>query len=429
MIEGDQDVPECHLDLLWELAKPTSGAIIFPRGHAKSTWAAIDMIHDLVYGLEPLMLYVGNTLADGKAHLDGIKRELENNELLIDVYDNLVPADSQKELKWTDKYFETTNGCVLAARGAVKGRGLKFKGKRPSKIVLDDIEHDQGVQQDKQRKKLHNWVQGVIMQMLARKIGRVKMLGTVLHPKSELIQFFNTYGGIFRGAIENGVPIWWSMDELKAKEKEMGSLLFRQEYMNEPITESERLIKEAWLRRVAHPLLKGPDGSPLMDMFGAMDPAASKKETADYTADCTVGRNRDTGILTVMAASRDHMGINDQIRQAFHLHRTWKYQTFGVEVVGYQAVLEAEISRLGAIEGIYVPAVPITRNKDKVLRLIPILPFIENGTIQFCDDLPEEFFNEILSFPNGENDDFVDALIDACTLALNGAPDLTIQVL
>ena len=56
LIKGSEDVPECHIDLTLEIGKRKNGAIIFPRGFAKTTWEKIDTVHDCVYGLEDVIL-------------------------------------------------------------------------------------------------------------------------------------------------------------------------------------------------------------------------------------------------------------------------------------------------------------------------------------------------------------------------------------
>lgn len=432
LIQGTDPVPECHLSLIEEMTKRTNSAIIFPRNHAKSTWEKIDTIHDVVYALEPVILYVGKTLRDGQSHFDSIKHELETNELLRAVYGNLVPEASELEHKWTNVHIETRNGINIVARGACKGRGVNIKGNRPSKIILDDIEDDQEIKSAEQRQKLHNWVQAVIMPSRDRRRGFVKMIGTVLHPKSELIYFFETYGGIKRKAIENGKPIWWSMEELEREKRNMGSLLFRQEYLNEPITESERLIKESWLKIKPPPpykLRQGTEETILADMYGAIDPAISEKETADYTATCTVGRFRDTGRIIVYDVSRDHLPFPEQPRLVMRKHQNWRYTVFGVEAVAYQKALKQELDRMGSKENVYVPTRELIPDKDKVRRLQGILPHIENGTIEFSDQLPPEFFEELLSFPNGSHDDMVDAFVNAVTLAIEGGESLDIILL
>ena len=105
IIEGLEDVPECHIDLIRELSTPNDSGIIFPRGFAKSTWEKIDTIHDIVYQLEPVILYISAVLKDAQFHFESIKGELENNVLLRAVYGDVVPSEKNKSRKWTNTHF------------------------------------------------------------------------------------------------------------------------------------------------------------------------------------------------------------------------------------------------------------------------------------------------------------------------------------
>jgi predicted phage terminase large subunit-like protein len=102
---------------------------------------------------------------------------------------------------------------------------------------------------------------------------------------------------------------------------------------------------------------------------------------------------------------------------------------FGIETVAYQKALKQELDRIGAQNGIYVPTTELVPDKDKVRRFMAVLPYIENGTVEFANTLPQEFFDELLAFPNGTNDDQVDALVNAVTLAIEGSFSLEITVL
>jgi predicted phage terminase large subunit-like protein len=425
IILGTNPVPECHIDLLREMTQRKDSAIIFPRNHAKTTWEKIDTIHDIVYALEPVILYVGSTLRDAQFHFESIKSELESNELLRQVYGDLVPAAAERDHKWTNAHFETRNGINLVARGSGKGRGVNIKNKRPTKIILDDIENDEAVRSPDQRQKLHNWITMVIMPSRDKAQGFVKMIGTVLHPEAELVRFYETYGGIKRKAIEDGQSIWpayWPLQDLERERAKIGTLQFNQEYLNEPITASERLVSEDMVARSRMPDPMGMDhfGNPkrIMDAFGAIDPAISEKQTADYTALATIYRHQDTGKMWLADMVRGHYSFTEQVRLVLRKHGDYKYQNFGIETVAYQKALKQELDRLGNKEGIYVPTYEIKPDTDKVRRFMTVLPFIENGTIGFADTLPKEFFDELLSFPNGEHDDMVDAFVYAATLAM-----------
>ncbi len=384
-----------------------------------------------MYALEPVIEYVGANMRLAGYHFESIKGQLETNEALRWVYGNLVPDPANLGRKWTNTHFETTNGVNVIAQGRGKGRGINIRDQRPTKVILDDIEDDEAVRNPDMRAALVQWIDGVIMPSKDNTRGFVKMIGTVLHPEAALLSFYAKNGGMKRAAIEDGESTWptvWPLDRLDAVRTRIGSMLFDQEYMNIPIASSSRLIKESWIKRVPRPQLERATeaGSVrIADTYGAIDPAISETTTADYTASGAAARSHETGIITFLDVERGHYDFPDQIALVFRKHRTFKFVEYGVETVAYQKALKQEIDRQGrmAEPPIYVPTIELTRDKDKVRRAQAVIPFIENGTIVFADDLPEEFFAELLQFPNGAHDDMVDVFIDSCTLAIQGATD------
>lgn len=64
----------------------------------------------------------------------------------------------------------------------------------------------------------------------------------------------------------------------------------------------------------------------------------------------------------------------------------------------------------------------LPRDTDKVMRANNIIPVLDNTypNLFLCEDIEnfQEIIDELLSFPNGANDDFVDTLIDAARIAL-----------
>lgn len=172
-----------------------------------NTWERIDTIHDICYKAEPVILYISSTLKDAQIHFEAIKSEFENNELLTMVYGWLVPDPKDVGRKWTNTHIETTNGVNLVARGAGKGRGVNIKGKRPTKILFDDVEDDEALDSQHQRAKLHRWIYRVIFNSRDKDRGRIKFIGTVISPLCEVLLFYRNFGGIFRKAIEAGQSI------------------------------------------------------------------------------------------------------------------------------------------------------------------------------------------------------------------------------
>ena len=347
IIQGKKDVPECHLDLIRELSSPRDSASIFPRGFSKSTWEKIDTIHDIVYGLEELILYIGDTVTDAGFHFEAIKAELEGNQMLKDVYGDLVPAENLPSRKWTAKHFETSNGVIAIARGRQKGRGVNIKNKRPTKIIIDDAENDQMTRKADQRQKFHDWLYNVVFPSMNPKRGRVKMIGTAIHQLAEVVQFYKKHGGIYRRAIEDGKSIWPAMfplSDLKSIRdggvlsngkvvKGVGTRAFNREYMNNPTADDEAAIKEEWITENYFTMLP-PQWS--YEAVAQLDPQAGEKRTADEWSIAVVYSAKGQSHRYIQESIA---GRGSQLDQAKEVVRCWRRNKAVMRVIGVESVL------------------------------------------------------------------------------------------
>lgn len=432
IIRGIHEVPEAHIDLIRELTRRVDSAIVFPRNHAKTTWEKIDTLHDIVYALEPVILYIGATLFDGQQHFESIKAELESNELLISVYGNLVPSNAALSHKWTNKHLETTNGVNLLARGAGKGRGVNIKNRRPTKIIMDDIENDEAVRSPEQREKLRHWINNVIIPSKDKERGFVKMIGTVISPMCELLKFYKGRGGIFRKAIENGESIWpnfWTLEDLyKIRDGYtnedgiyvvgIGTRAFSQEYMNTPINEETAKIKPEWVEPFYWTELPREE---LLEYVIMFDPQAGQSGTSDFYGLAVLAfLPKDPHRYLVRIAR----GRDTQINQAALVVRTYQQypraRVVGVEkimtqVAVYQLILDwkAGIIDLPNVDNTNrnIPIIAVDpEGKDKIARLEMHEASFEHGLIHLHATMTT-FTDLLVSFPEVEHDDDVDAFI------------------
>ena len=120
-------------------------AIAAPRGFTKSTicnviypcWLSLLMVKKDI-----CIISASETLA--VEFLRKIRVELTTNRMILDLF-----GDVQSE-KWTENHIVLKNGVNLRAKGA----GGQIRGFRPDAIILDDIETDESVESEEQRKKL-----------------------------------------------------------------------------------------------------------------------------------------------------------------------------------------------------------------------------------------------------------------------------------
>jgi len=427
-IPQGEDLAGVHYDLIRDFSSPKNTVEIVPRGHAKTTWARIDVLHDVVYQHEAFIVFCGPTMTDAGASLGYVKTQLENNPLLHDVYGYMVPPfDPRHRVKWTDTHFEA-NGIIVMARGAGKGRGLNIRGKRPTKIIIDDIEDQEKVKVQLQREKLEQWVTKVLIPALDPKRGKLKMLGTVLHYDCLLLKMYAKYGGVRRAALEDnegkpsldGSPIWpsrFSKEKLRSILEDIGTFAFAQEYLNDPMTDENADVKLKWIQRIGDIRLVDEQDKPLWRVYSVLDPAVSEKQTADESAICTVAAKIKTHAdqdleIVVLGIEHGNWGITRSVQKANQVHTRYKHEKFGCENVAFQEGLRQVLNENS------VPAVAVNpKSKDKRSRLLNIVGLIEFGKIKFMDRVCEDLITQLVQFPNADRDDMVDAFVYAVEMA------------
>jgi len=367
------------------------------------------------------MMYLSAALQDAQFHLESMKLELETNEDLRTIYGNLVPDLKQESVKWTNTHFETTNGVNVVARGAGKGRGVNIRNNRPTKVIIDDGETDDMVRSKQRRDKYWRWIMEVLIPSLDKERGRIKIIGTVIHPHVAVLRFFNGHGGIFRRAIEDGQSIWpqfWTLEDLyrirDGYTKEDGTIVegigiraFSQEYMNEPINDDTSIFKQDWLDRNTYENIPSDDElKQFYDVKMAVDPNAGMSQMADYMGICVIGQHRQTRKRLVLESRRVKKPINGQEEEFDRTYTRWNPLIAGVEKVLnqtalYQLLMSKNKYRLKALS---------PEGKDKVNRARYVEPLVEQGVILFHPS-QKDLYNEAIEFPNGEHDDILDSFL------------------
>lgn len=365
-----------------------------PRGYAKSVLIAlIRPIHDLCYGYEKFILLFSNTEELAIDKVKDIRTELSDNELLLEYFPMRFETSKPGATEFT--VFSGDNKCTYAAFGAKKEVRGKRKGEaRPSKIICDDFEDSEEVDNESLRVKYEKRFFEVIS-FLGDENTNIEFIGTVLHKKSLLslilknpayegklykavIQFasntelWDQWEKIYcnlessnreeealaffeanKPAMLEGTEVLWPEKEpyyrLKIEIVERGWRSFQKEKQNNPIQSDEAVFtKFHWYKEtkdgllLEEPEILVPWGEIKNSAVGALDPAtgSTKAKTGkkgDYAALVT-GYNRK-GRLFVHHAWCERKPPTSYIAEIFEHHLRFKYSKFAVEVNLYRGLL------------------------------------------------------------------------------------------
>src|SRR3990172_4982837 len=236
------NIPQLHKE--WYSFLKNEGIVIAaPRSHAKTTvFSLVYPLYCILFQKKKYLVLISDTYQQAEEYLGSIIQELEENRRIIEDFGKIagyLPPSLEEKKKWTVKEIVTLTGIKVIARGwKSKLRGLKYAGYRPDLIILDDIENDENVQSEDQRKKVRNVFYKSILNLGDTKT-QIIVVGTILHYDSLLsnliIKSPPSWKSKLYRAIVNDRPIYperWSLELLEKRRGEIGTIAFEQEFQN-----------------------------------------------------------------------------------------------------------------------------------------------------------------------------------------------------
>jgi predicted phage terminase large subunit-like protein len=214
---------------------------------------------------------------------------------------------------------------------------------------------------------------------------------------------------------EEGEALWPSRYNEKALAKiKKGNPWFPALYQQDPTPDEGDMFKKEHFRYYSKKgdvlNFEDDDGNPHhVDLkacvrFQTIDLAAGEDKKNDYTVISTWAMDGNGNLFLVDVLRErlytDHLSV---IRAQYVRH---KPALIGVESTAFQLSLFKRLLRSG------LPVKKLTPDKDKVTRAILAAMRMEAHTIFFPDsaDYLDDIHKELIQFPNGDHDDFVDTL-------------------
>lgn len=409
------------------LLQPTeylAGAMfIEPREHGKTVrWSFAYPLWCVLANKKRYVLLIGASANSAKENLSNIKIELEENERIFADFGNMQGAT------WKDDRIELTNGTCLQSKGSgASMRGTRFRQYRPDLIVLDDVLKDDEINSRTMRDKIYRWLKRVVFNL--GKTSFIIWVNTIFHnddPISRLCAEL-ALGNLPRWIAvrlsclkEDGEPLWseyWNKEDFAEKKKTLGFSAFSTEYMNEPLSDEERIIKREWIDDHRYTVHELPSGNKLRYVLG-VDPATGAH---DRTAEVPLAVDKTTGVMYVLSPWAKTCSETETVEHLITLHTIYRFECIGWEDVVFSGIYGNYVQRLAAERGVYLPIKKLkVGSQSKESRIRSISSLLENGIIRFPENSARELETELLEFPRGAFDDMCDALVHAVTAAERG---------
>ncbi len=447
-----------QLDLLQE-HRGAKLNVIGPRGGAKSTIATLCFVlHVAVEGWEPYIWIVSDTKNQARTHLENIRIELEDNELLARDY----PHACGQGPRWRSTTLELRNGTILESFGTGQRlRGRRRRENRPTLIVCDDLQNDSHIVSAAQRDSSQQWFHGTLLKAGTKQTNIVN-LATALHRDALAMQLHNTPGWqskkfraieqwptheslwsdweeIYcdlenpqsqalahqfyqrhRHLMEAGAELLWPEVEdlytLMKMRVEEGRTAFEREKQSSPL-DPERcewppvyFDERIWFSR-------WPEDLQLKTM--ALDPSkGTDARHGDYSAFVVLGVDAH-GILYV-EADLARRPIPQMVADAAALVQQHRVSSFGVEANQFQELLASEIQAEFLRRGVHgIAPFAIHNHINKHTRIRRLSPYLSQRRVKFLQGSPSTrlLVDQLRDFPLGSHDDGPDALEMALRLA------------
>ena len=360
-----------------------------PREFAKSTFSTFgDPLHDIAYGLRHFIIIISDNNDQATGFTLPIRLELEDNPRLKHDSGDL------RSPNWQRSDFTTRNGVRVLARGrGDKVRGMKNRQWRPDKVIVDDFENDENVENPSLVTKGKKWLQRAVIGSLGEGFCFL-MVGNIFHPKSILAQFMSDkdedgeklyISKIYRAILDPGKPtersLWpelWPMARLKKKRRTMGTVSFNAEMMN--LTGAENSpFRETWIKYYEESHIEGLN---LITGTG-VDPSAKSGEANDFKAIITVSLNREKMIFYCRHAWLRHASPGEMFGASYNQVDHYGGQ-IGIEDNMLEDFLHEAIYNYAKDVGRYLPWRPVHHSTNKEARIIGTLSYlVEHGKLKF----------------------------------------------
>ncbi len=346
---------------------------------------------------------------------------------------NLIEGDEYQELfsgtkvaddqKAAGKWSTGAGGQYYAAGvgGALAGRGADL-------FVIDDPHSEQDVKANSrlafdtawswfQTGPLQRLMPGGAILIIMTRWGKLDLTGRLLdyqtkNPESEPWEVVEL-PAILNEDTENEKSLWpeqWPLETLKQKKAALDPQYWNAQYMQNPVSNTAAIISRKLWR------IWEPDEPPRCDyVIQSWDTAFEAKTSADYSACTTWGvfyneEEDDKAQIILLDAFKDRMAFPELKAVALKHYKEWQPDAFIIEKKAAGAPLIQELRKMG------IPAQETnpSRGNDKISRVNAIADLFASGMV-WCPDTrwAREVIEEVASFPNGDNDDYVDTTSQA----------------
>lgn len=371
--------PDGYLDL-WSREHYKSTVITYGKGIQDILSSHGDGPDPKWNGQETTMGIFSHVKPIAKDFLNQIKRELEDNTFLQDLFPDVLYKNPKRE----SPVWSLDNGLVVRRRSnpkekTVEAHGLidgQPTGKHFLILNYDDVVTRESVTTPDQIAKVNSALE--LSYNLGANGGVRRFIGTRYH-------FNDTYRMVMerktvipriypatKDGTATGEPVLLDKKTLEEKRRDMGPYTFACQMLQNPKEDSVMGFEEDWLRFYYR--LPNYNG---WNLYILVDPAGEKKSKRssdpDYTVMVVIGLAPDRNYYFIDGI-RDRLKLTERTNKLFEFHRKYKplavgYEKYGkdsdVEHVEYEMEIQNYRFNITSLGG-------ATPKNDRIRKLVPL---------------------------------------------------------
>jgi len=413
-----------HRELRRMLQRERHAVALLPRGFGKSTITAVEYpLWRLARNRDIRIIIATSAQRLGVEWLREIEWHMVFNEKYKTYFGDMVPDRHQSTWTDTEKIVLGRTSKATHTSLYVIGLGGSALGKRADVLIADDIfEPDEVIPNETTIAKIREWFFKIFYPIMEPS-GCCFVIGTRFHPADlygEMVEKLKWPALVQRALDDSERSTWperFPTEELKARREAMGSAIFNLQYQNSVTEFGGSLLKADWLQ-TAMPEQIPPD----LLIYQGIDPAFATHGGADYFVIFTIGYHEATRRTYLLDLIRTRVSPMQGVELIKSQASVWRPRAIGIETNAAQILLKDYLNQETDLNIIAVPSAT-----NKITRFLHMASIFESGRVYMKASAPavpllclQPFISEWLGFPNTKNDDTLDALEKAMSIAIFG---------
>lgn len=318
--------------------------------------------------------------------------------------------------------FVCENGVRVEAHSTQESvRGRLHLNQRPDCLILDDIETNKTKDSQAYTKQVADHISEAMAGMSPD--GFMLYLGNYLTEYGNIANLFKRAKTNENIRVRNipliigGKPAWeakYALTDAEAKEtgkvsiedkqRQLGSLVFSYEMMNQPIDEMSAEFKKEYAQFETMEKLRELNTR----CYVTIDSAVSEKESADFTG-VTINWV-STENKWYVKTYRLKVNSKDLIDHLFYLKKAYNPMFIGLEETTFTMAIQPFMEDEMRKRNDFFVVTPVKhKGVNKELRIRGLIPRWESKSVFLIGD-NTELLDEMRTFPRGQNDDVLDSL-------------------